>query len=305
MKVYARHQAIQDFLKLQDLKNIEIVDDYKDCNYYISGSFKEEDYHEQLKGIIIPYTGHNGIHLDTLKTHELQLFITPTRSKYVAEKAIMLALTLLGRTITYHTLLQTGNWAERNSTNRLPWTSIQHKKIGLFGFGRIGKLIHKQLSGFNCEYVTIDRGKEVPKDITLVKDLESLIEASDVIFISVPLNEKTQGIINEELLSKMTNKFLINVGRGKVVNEEALYKALVGKQLLGYASDVWYNYPKSKEIMYPSNYDIHTLDNVVLSNHSGGYTTTTNDEVNQDILHTLHKISNNDFSDKLDVKKLI
>lgn len=103
----------------------------------------------------------------------------------------------------------------------------------------------------------------------------------------------------------MKDKFLINVGRGKVVNQEALYNALKNKTLKGYASDVWYNYPKEKETMYPSDYDIHLLDNVVLSNHSGGYTENTNQEVNNDLVKTLLKLKNNDTSDKLNMKELL
>lgn len=305
MKVFAKHPKIQEYLTDQVMENIYVTESSKEAHYIITGKYNQTDYHENLRGIIIPYTGHNGINLEDMRRQNLQLFVTPTRSKYVAEKAVMLTLSLLGKVIQYHTLLKEGNWADRNSSSRTPWISLQGKTVGLFGYGRIGKKIHKMLQGFDCEFYTIDRQKEYPKDMKLVKNLTNLVQVSDIIIIATPLNIETEGIFNKQLLSRMKRKYLINVGRGKVVEEEALYHALKDKTLKGYASDVWYNYPKEKEVCLPSTYPIHELDNVILSNHSGGFTDTTNDEVNQDLVKQLKKIESGNFSDSLDLSKLL
>jgi formate dehydrogenase len=212
---------------------------------------------------------------------------------------------LLGKVVTYHTLLKEGNWSSRNSEKRVPWVSIQGKNIGLFGYGRIGKIIHKLLKPFNVKFYTINRMKEYPEDITLVDNLEELVDISDVVIVSSPLNRTTERLFNKQLLSRMKNKFLINVGRGKIVEEESLYNALKNNELKGYASDVWYNYPHGKEVMLPSTYPIYDFDNVVMSNHSGGFTTNTNIEVNRDILITLKKLRDGNFEDKLNLKNLL
>ena len=305
MKVYARHHKIQTFLKEANLENIEVTDNPHECHYLISGKYSQVDYHENLRGVIIPYTGHNGINLKDMRSKNIDLYITPTRSKYVAEKAVALTLSLLGKVTTYHNLLKTGNWSDRNKETRLPWTTIQNKTIGLYGYGRIGKIIHKMLKGFDCDFYTIDRHKDYPEDISLVKNLTNLVQVSDIIIIAAPLNIETEGAFTEQLLSRMKWKFLINVGRGKIVNEQSIYQALKDKKLCGYASDVWYNYPKEKEVCFPSNYPIHELDNVVLSNHSGGYTYDTNKEVNRDLIEKLYKLRDGDFSDKLDLENLL
>ena len=65
------------------------------------------------------------------------------------------------------------------------------------------------------------------------------------------------------------------------VNVFPVYNALKNNKLRGFASDVWYNYPKAKEVTLPSTFPIYEFDNVILSNHSGGYTEDTNDEVNR------------------------
>lgn len=305
MKVFAENSNINEFLLQNHSDGIEIVNNIADAHYIITGKYDSNKYHSNLKGIIIPYTGHNNINLDDMREKDLMLFITPTRSKYVAEKALTLTLSLLGNTVYYHNQLKEGNWSSRNSDSRFPWTSIQNLKVGFFGFGRIGRLTHKLMLSLGCSFATIDRNKEYPKDIQLVQNLTELIQVSDIIIISTPINETTKGIFNKAMFSLMENKYLINVGRGKICNEKDLYDSLKNKKLKGYASDVWFNYPKGKENQLPSEYPIYDLDNVVLSNHSGGFTSNTNQEVNEDLLKTLIKISNKNYNDKLDLEKLI
>ena len=305
MKVHSVNQKLQTFLIENPIEGISIVEDPLRCNYLITGRYNKKQYNQDLKGILIPYTGHNGIDLADLKEDNLMLFITPTRSKYVAEKAVSLMFALLGKVVVYHELLKVGNWSSRNSETRIPWVSVQGKSIGLFGYGRIGKIIHKMLKGFDVKFYTIDREKDYPEDITLVKNLTNLVQCSDIIIVSSPLNETTESLFNKQILSKMKNKFLINVGRGKIVEEESLYNALKNKELKGFASDVWYNYPHGKEVMLPSTYPIYEFDNVVMSNHSGGFTTNTNKEVNKDILAILTKLRDENYEDKLNLKNLL
>ncbi len=305
MKVHAEHEKIQEFLKKNHIDSIEVVDDISRANYIITGRYNESKFNPNLKGIVIPYTGHNGIDLEAMRDKELMLFITPTRSRYVAEKAVTLTLSLLGNTVNYHNSLKEGNWVSRNSDERVPWVSIQGLSVGLFGYGRIGKKTHELMKGFGCDFYTIDRHKEYPSDISLVKNLTNLIQVSDVIVVSTPLNETTEGVFNEAKLSRMKHKFLVNVGRGKICDEKALYEALKSNKLRGYASDVWFQYPKGKENALPSEYPFYDLDNVVLSNHSGGFTVNTNKEVNKDLLRILRKIRDENFEDKLNLRNLI
>ena len=305
MKVYTKHKRIKDYLLSHPIDGMEVLDHKEGAHYLLCGQYSKDDYHQNLRGVILPWTGHNRIDLDAMREQNLMLFVTPTRSKYVAEKAVALTLSLIGKVMHYHNLLKEGNWAERNSTSRVPWESIQGKTIGLYGYGRIGKLVQKMLYGFGCDFVTIDRGKNYPDDIAIVKNVTNLIQVSDIIIIAAPLNETTDGVFNQRLLQRMKYKYLINVGRGKIVDEEELYNALKDGKLKGYASDVWYNYPKDKEVCFPSNYPLHELENVLLSNHSGGYTDNTNKEVNEDLVKTLHKLNKENFEDQVDLTNLL
>lgn len=305
MNVYVKHRSIRQFLTEQDIPGVSIVEDKNLAEYYITGRYTIDDYHPGLNGIIIPWTGHNGINLDDMRQHHTELYITPTRSRYVAEKAVTLTLALLGRTVEYHTNLQEGNWSSRNSDKRVPWTTILDKKIGLFGYGRIGTLIHQFFSGFGCQFYTLDRSKRYPDTIQTVSNLNELVSECDIIIISAPLNSTTEGLFDQTILDEMKGKFLINVGRGKIVDEEALYHSLATDGLAGYASDVWYTYPKGKELQHPSSLPLYELNNVLLSNHSGGFTVHTNEEVNRDLVKRLIQLRDGDKSDQLDLATLL
>ena len=161
------------------------------------------------------------------------------------------------------------------------------------------------LQGFDCDFYTIDRDKEYPEDMCVVKNITNLVQVSDIVIIATPLNETTTNVFNERLLLRMKHKYLINIGRGKIVNEEALYYALKSNKLKGFASDVWYNYPSGNEVLHPSSYPLQDLPNVVLSNHSGGYTVNTNKEVNEDLIKILIELQKENYTDQLDLEKLL
>lgn len=305
MKVHAEHTRIQDFLLQKNIDGITIVEHSNEADYLITGRYTIEKYHPGLKGIIIPWTGHNGINLDDMRKHNTELYVTPTRSRYVAEKAVTLTLALLGKTVEYHQNLKNGNWSARNSHKRVPWNSILDRKIGFFGYGRIGKLVHQFLSGFDCDFFTLDRSKDYPDTLQTVSNLKQLVDVCDIIIISAPLNKETEGVFNEDVLTRMSGKFLINVGRGKIVDEKALYESLTNQGLAGYASDVWYTYPKGKEKQYPSTLPLYQLENVLMSNHSGGFTDQTNEEVNRDLALQLERLRDGDTSNKLDLEILL
>ena len=94
-----------------------------------------------------------------------------------------------------------------------------------------------------------------------------------ILFVCAPLTDETKGIINKNILSKMQNKFLINVSRGRIVEEEALYWALNENVLAGVALDAWYIYPENNNELrtWPSNYPIQNFKNVVMSPHAASH----------------------------------
>ncbi|SHE52810.1 Phosphoglycerate dehydrogenase [Marinitoga hydrogenitolerans DSM 16785] len=251
----------------------------KDADAIIGGFItkKELELAEKLKIIFVPFAGVEQLPLDCLKERNIIISNAHGNGKYVAERAVALALALLGKIIHFHNDLKKGIWHGFTVGESIfeSWNSIQKKKIGILGFGAIGQNIADFLKPFNTKIYILKNRKinELPKSVDKVYyDIDKIIEDSEILFLTLPLTEKTYEIINEDRLMKMKDKFLINVGRGKLIHEEGLYNALKNGILKGVALDVWFNYPTSenKNVM-PSNYPIWEFDNVILSPHVGGY----------------------------------
>ena len=256
--------------------NLTLLNDWNDSrlvkmNSLIIGRMNNDDLQKcsKLRNIYIPFTGRNGFDEGFMKEAGITLHSTNAHSKYVAERGFTLALTLLGKITEYDTSLKAGNWSRRNFEDRVSWNTLFEKKVGIYGYGTIGKLIANMLTPFSCELHVYSRSKT--DNVNYVDSLEDLVSKTDIIFISVPLTKETESSFNKHLLESMHGKFLINIARGKIVNEDALYTALKNDTLQGYASDVWYNYPGSGSDHTPvSKYPLHE-ENVVMTPHCGGF----------------------------------
>jgi len=144
------------------------------------------------------------------------------------------------------------------------------KTIGIIGYGRIGQGIARLAKGFGMKVIGLKRdpGKEVEvkPDVLLGKDsLDILLKESDVVVIIVPLTKETYHMIGERELRLMKpTSILINVARGKVVDESALIKALKEKWIFSAGLDVFETEP------LPPESELWGLDNVVITPHIAG-----------------------------------
>lgn len=104
--------------------------------------------------------------------------------------------------------------------------------------------------------------------------LDDLLTASDFVLLACALNEETRGLIDEARLRRMRpDGVLINVARGAVVDEAALYEALRERRIGGAVVDTWYRYPSAADPSpLPSELPFHTLDNLVMTPHASSWT---------------------------------
>ena len=296
--IYSSNQDFIDFLIKKD-PSLSLVSNDK-ARLLVTGQYQKDDYQPSHQYILVPFTGLNGLDLDFIKSKGIHVFNTQAHSKYVAERALSLILTLLGNIIPFDQGLRHGNWAHRNDPNRVPWVSLFDKNIGFFGYGAINQYLHQLLTPFNIQAYIIDRGKDF-KGVHKVKDLISLVEVSDVVVIAAPLTDHTKGIFDGNIVSQMKDKILINVGRGPVVNEGALYQALRNETLKGYGSDVWFHYPQGNGSQSPSSYPLESLPNVVFTPHNGGFTETAMKDRFEDIFLQITHILKGDLSGALKI----
>jgi phosphoglycerate dehydrogenase-like enzyme len=214
-----------------------------------------------LKMIFVPYAGPDALPFEQIKARNIRVANVHGNAAYVAERAVAMALGFYGKIIDYHNDLKKFQWHGYWATGKLEdsWDSMQARTCAVIGTGAIGRYIAKYLKAFDCR-------------ITL--DLNRALEQSELIFITLPFTKSTKGLFSAKILSGLNGKFLINVGRGEVVDEDGLYRALKDGTLKGAAIDVWYAYPEKGKttVAQPSKYPIHELPNVVLSPHLGGFT---------------------------------
>jgi phosphoglycerate dehydrogenase-like enzyme len=106
--------------------------------------------------------------------------------------------------------------------------------------------------------------------IDTMDSLEKLLGESDYVLIGLPLSKETRGLFDSARLAQMKpDSVLINVGRGHIIDEESLYKALVDETIGGAVIDVWYGYPTpNNPERSPWNFPFNELDNIVMTPHN-------------------------------------
>lgn len=159
-----------------------------------------------------------------------------------------------------------------------PWPELAGKTLGILGFGHIGLALARRAASFDMQVCAIRRQAETnpPAGVSFIggpERLDDVLRQSDYLAITLSLSAETRNLIDEARLRSMKpTAFLINVARGEIVDEAALYRALAGGTIAGAALDVWYRYPTSAEPTLPSTQPFHELANVIMTPHVSGWT---------------------------------
>ncbi|MEB3760030.1 MAG: NAD(P)-binding domain-containing protein [Desulfurococcales archaeon] len=186
--------------------------------------------------------------------------------------ALIMAITR--RIVEADKFVRSGEWY-RSGTGWHPMMllgfEITGKTLGIIGMGRIGRAVAQRAKGFRMRIIYYDKYRlpeEMEKELGAeYVDLETLLREADVISIHTPLTPETYHMIGEEQLKKMKKTaYLVNTSRGKVIDTEALVKALKEKWIAGAALDVFEEEPISPD------HPLTKLDNVVLTPHIGSAT---------------------------------
>jgi phosphoglycerate dehydrogenase-like enzyme len=231
-----------------------------------------------LKAAFVPFTGLNHLPAELLLERGVRAFNVHGNAESVAQCAIALTLAFYGRVIEFHNDLAErkwhGFWVGRGAVDE--WSSIFGRRCAIFGVGAIGSALARILKAFDCPVVGYRRRSELPLPPCfdrMESSLERAVEEAELLFIALPLTPATTGLFPKELLMQARGKFLVNVGRGPIVDEEGLYLSLRDGILKGAAIDTWYAYPQGGATEgAPSRFPIHELPNVILSPHVGGST---------------------------------
>ena len=275
------HQDGLDYLKSQNVSITEI-NDFEDQNSLSKISDVEgiviRTMHlgeeilskcNKLKIVARHGVGYDNVDLDYLNKKNIALAITGQSNAVSVSEHVMTMMLILSKNIFAADNLTRSNGFDKKA--ELPdFFELYNKKILILGFGRIGQALAKRCLGFEMQVMVydpfVDEKKITSNGCNSIDKTDGFKEA-DYISVHLPLNKDTKNLIsdNEFKLFKK-NLILINTARGGIVNEEALYKALKSKQILGAGIDVFEFEPPQK------NHKLFSLKNIILTPHNSALT---------------------------------
>ncbi|MFS0863670.1 2-hydroxyacid dehydrogenase [Fredinandcohnia sp. 179-A 10B2 NHS] len=189
-----------------------------------------------------------------------------------ADLTFALLLATARRIVEAAEFVKEGNWKSW-SPLLLAGHDVHHKTLGIVGMGKIGEAVAKRALGFDMEVLYHNRSRKIETEEKLgvvYTSFEDLLEASDFIICLTPLTEQTKNLFTAESFTKMKKSAVfINVSRGPVVDETALYEALVNGEIAAAGLDVFVKEPIEK------SHPLVTLPNVVALPHIGSSSTET------------------------------
>lgn len=210
--------------------------------------------------------GLDNIDVEAAKSKGIEVVNSPEASTIAVAELVIGSLIVLMRKIHHaHSSMREGKW-ERS---RFTGNELFGKTLGVIGFGRIGREVADRARAFGMDVqvydplITVEDARE---NNCRFAELEGLLKSSDVVSLHVPLTEDTRNLIDKKRLSLMKpSAVLVNIARGGLVDEKALYKALKDHELGGAVLDVFEEEPPSVNLF-------RDLENVVLTPHLGAST---------------------------------
>lgn len=218
--------------------------------------------------VVVRYAvGFDNIDLDAATELGIRVVNVPDYcTEEVSEHAVMLLLAIARKLCPLNQAVKVDDWDYKIMK---PVQRLKGKTVGLIGFGRIGRMMAKKLSGFQFRIVAydpyVDQGVAEEYGIEFV-DFETIVAEAEFISLHVPLNAETKYILNANVFNKMERcPFVINTGRGGLIQEEALIEALDLKIVQGAALDVMETEPI--RFLHP----LQSYENVILTPHAAWY----------------------------------
>lgn len=249
----------------------EIIAAVKDADIIVTQfcpvSRKVIDACKNLKIIGVLRSGYENINVDYATEKGILVYNTPGRNaNAVADFTVGLLICECRNIAKSHMNMKNGHWV-RDYTNAAVVPDLSEKTVGIIGLGQVGQKVARRLHGFEMKILGYDPYiKEVPDYIKLAS-LEEVAQNADFLTIHTRLNKETERMINSDFLRMIKpGTYFINTARSGLVDEKALYEALLSRHMIGAALDVFDVEPP------PRDYPLLTLPNVTVTPHLAGGT---------------------------------
>lgn len=224
----------------------------------------------RLKVVSRHGVGYDNVDLAALNRRRIPLAIAAdANATAVAEHTLYLMLALAKQGLRHDRATREGEWAIRN---RLEAVDLLGRRVLIIGFGRIGREVAKRCAAFGMAVMVHDpyvqaNVIEAAGDYRSVPDFRAVLPETDVLSVHLPLAAESRGLIGAaELEALPDHAFVINAARGGIIDEAALYEALISGKIAGAGLDVFDQEPP------PEDHPLFALDSVVLSPHNAGLT---------------------------------
>lgn len=241
-----------------------------------------------LTSLVIPWAGLPNETRELCLAHrpDLPVFNLHHNGVSTAETALALMFSCAREVTFADRELRNGDWSRRYTDSTAPLLS--RRRMLLLGYGAIGQHIEKVARSMGMEVDIVRRSAQA--GFFGLDDLDQLLPLADVLMIALPMTEETRGILDSQKLGLLSKgAIVVNVARGPIVVEQALFDLLKAGHLHSAGLDVWWNYPETEQDQLqtsPGALPWHELTNVVMSPHIGGASTET-DQLRYDALFDL------------------
>lgn len=218
---------------------------------------------KNLKWIQVAYAGVDSFMFDEFIDSEIKLTnVRGMHGQTISEHVLMMMLVISNNLFTAYENQKVKLW------NRYERDLISAKKLVVVGLGGIGKHLAKLASNIGMEVIGVDlKDPKLPylEDFYQTENMKEALKLADFIVIATPLTEETYHFISTDEFDAMNdNATFINIARGKVVDQEALYLALVNKKIKNAAIDVFEREPLETDS------PLWQLDNIIITPHIAG-----------------------------------
>ena len=255
-------------------------DDLRDADVFVGSRFTADMARaaDKLRLIHVAGAGTDKIDFASLRPDVL-VANTFHHERSIAEYVVASAVMLRRGFLIQDRKLRDNVWATSVYDSTIAQSpTLGDAHVGFVGFGHIGLRSWNLLRAFGCTAAAVTGSGRVSPDVGLrwtgdTGELDRLMRECDVVVLSAPLNSHTEGMIGAAQLTELGPEgVLINVGRGPLVQERALYDALANRVIKGAAVDVWYRYPAGGSDCAPSELPFAELPNLLMTPHSSGVT---------------------------------
>jgi phosphoglycerate dehydrogenase-like enzyme len=261
-----------------------------------------------LARVIVPWAGFPpGLREALLERPHLKAHNAHYNAAFVAQHALALLLATAHRLVPIDAALRRGDWGDRQRPER-----SRHLAGGealLLGYGAIGRHLAPMLRGLGMRVTALRRRPGDEEDgVRLIgpAGLPEALARADAVLVSLPGTPATAGLLDREALARLgPGALVVNVGRGNVIDEDALYDALANGRLAGAGLDVWWRYPEGAEdqgATPPATRPFWELPNVVLSPHRADATDASERARVADVCATLWAIAEGRERSRVDVE---